>query len=178
MALPQEDFGPCSTCAVRSTVRLSYNARSFCDACFLRMIFRRIAKDIPSGSGPIRVRDDGSAVSRVLVLSLRRMLGTKRQVEVVESDGKDVCLPLCLEDGLDASLCEFIGTADGCREGMLVFASVTHEDAAHLGRIVGVDCRQGLARRRSSHSPLLSAILGAHPEVRFSMRRSFQFLQA
>ncbi|MBC8500622.1 MAG: hypothetical protein ISS25_00890 [Nanoarchaeota archaeon] len=164
----------CSKCGRKATINLSYDKRNYCDSCFLKMIEKRVRKDIRTSNkieprGSVKLLNDDSKEFFLTKQLLKNIFGKHLTIKEVKKASKETLIPTNLDREVKEKLEIYLENKKEKPSRKKILHNVLEEEIIEMCRIKKI--KIGKKEKKNS---LIESIEKPYPGTKFALAKSLK----
>ncbi|MBU1201803.1 MAG: hypothetical protein KJ583_02380 [Nanoarchaeota archaeon] len=165
----------CFGCGKKPIIKLSYTIIKYCNGCFVRLIEKRVRKDIRINkkigrNKQIKLLNDGSKEFEVAEKILKNIFGEFANIKKVNKTDKETLTPTNLDREARINLESYLQNEKTPKKtGKLILNNVLEEEIIIFCKIKRIK-----ADNKEPKNDLLESIEKKHPGTKFGIAKSFE----
>lgn len=164
----------CLGCGKKSSIKLSYTKRKYCKDCFMKLIEKRVRKDIRQDKDikpgkTIELLNDGSKEFKITKLFLKNIFEKNLEVKEVKETREKTFIPTNMDREVNHELEVYLKNKSYESNGKKLLDNVLEEEIIHICKIKNISYE-----KTTKDNPLLRGLEQKYPDTKFGLAKSFK----
>ncbi|NQU98063.1 hypothetical protein HQ533_01225 [Candidatus Woesearchaeota archaeon] len=163
----------CFGCRQKASIKLSYTKREYCDKCFLKLIEKRVRKDIRINKKikekTIELLNDNSKEFFIAKTLLNNIFGKHLAIKEVKNPSKETIIPTNLDREVKRNLKNYLENKNNKKDHKKILDNVLEEEIIFLCKVKKIK-----VSKKEGKNSLIEEVEKEYPGTKFALARSFE----